>query len=260
MNVQPVNQAAAILWSAWTEGRRLLALPETCRPLTLDDGYAVQQAIAARLAGHAIGWKIAATSAEGQRHIGVTAPLAGPLFARFLVEPGATIAAGPLHMRVAEPEFAFRLGRDLAPRAKAFTVDAVLDAVDTLHLAIEVPDSRFEDFASAGAPRLVADCACAGLFVLGPAVPGWRNLDLAIQPVAIRRADGPAHEGAGANALGDPRIALAWLANHARERGIVLGAGTIVTTGTCAQPMAIAPGTKVTAEFSGLGSLSVRFS
>ncbi len=259
MNEQRVNQAAAILWSAWTEGRRLPALPETCRPRTLDDGYAVQQAIAARLAGPAIGWKIAATSAEGQRHIGVAAPLSSPLFARFLVEPGATIAAQRLHMRVAELEFAFRMGRDLAPGAEAFTVDAVLDAVDALHLAIEVPDSRFDDFASAGAPQLVADCACAGYFVLGPAVPDWRNLDLAMQPVAIRRADGPAHEGTGANALGDPRIALAWLANHVRERGIVLGAGAVVTTGTCTRPIAVAPGVTVTAEFPGLGSLAVRF-
>jgi 2-keto-4-pentenoate hydratase len=36
-----------------------------------------------------------------------------------------------------------------------------MDAVHTLHSAIEVPDSRFEDFALVGAEQLIADNACA---------------------------------------------------------------------------------------------------
>lgn len=52
-------------------------------------------------------------------------------------------------MRVGEPEFAFRMARDLAPRATPYSVDDVLNAVATLHPAIELPDSRFADFVSA---------------------------------------------------------------------------------------------------------------
>ena len=43
----------------------------------------------------------------------------------------------------------------------------VLDAVDTLHPAIEIPDSRFADYVKAGEAQLIADNACAHLFVLG---------------------------------------------------------------------------------------------
>ena len=80
-----------------------------------------------------------------------------------------------------------------------------MEGVDALHVAIEIPDSRFDDFAVAGAPQLVADTACADFFVLGPAAPdGWRTIDLASHPVVL-----DASTGAGANVLGDPRIALA---------------------------------------------------
>lgn len=82
-------------------------------------------------------------------------------------------------MRVGEPEFAFRMGRDLPPRSSLYTTQQVLDAVDTLHPAIEIPDSRFSDFVSAGAAQTIADNACAHLFVLGPPTTSdWRALDL----------------------------------------------------------------------------------
>jgi 2-keto-4-pentenoate hydratase len=59
--------------------------------------------------------------------------------------------------------------------------------------------------------------------------------------------------------LGDPRIALTWLANHLSKRGIGLKAGDIVTTGTCITPLPIAPGDRVIAEFLGLGQVTVAF-
>jgi 2-keto-4-pentenoate hydratase len=253
------GEAARLVWSAWRKGRRLERLPDACRPATLAEGHAAQAALAA-LAGEAIGWKIAATSEAGQRHIGVSHPLAGRLFARFAVANGATLDAGPMHMRVAEPELAFRFGRDLPPREHDYTRAEVLDTVAALHLAIEVPDSRIQNFASAGAPQLLADDACAGFFVLGPAVPDWRSLDLPRQPAAIAREDdGRSHEGSGANVLGDPVAGLVWLVNDCRSRGVALRAGEIVTTGTCAKPMPIEPGARVTANFAALGSVHVRF-
>lgn len=250
-------EAAGHIWTAWRAGARLGALPDGCRPRTLEEGYAAQDALAAH-AGAAYGWKIAATSAEGRRHIGVTAPLAGRLFARFALADGAAVAAAGLHMAVAEPEFAFRFARAIPPGPER-TVADVLGAVDALHLAIEVPDTRFDDFANAGAPQLLADDACAGYFVLGPRVEGWRGVDLPSAPVAIGDDAGHVHEGSGANALGDPRLALAWLVNDRARRGIAIAAGDVVTTGTCARPLPIAPGRVVTARFGVLGAVTVRF-
>ncbi|MBW8270836.1 2-keto-4-pentenoate hydratase [Caldovatus aquaticus] len=255
------DEAAALLWRHWREGRRLAALPEALRPATRAEGYAIQARLAARSAHPPLGWKIAATSAAGQAHIGVDGPLAGRLLAEGWHEAGsATVPFGANRMRVAEAEFAFRMARDLPPRAAPYTVAEVLDAVATLHPAIEIPDSRFADFAAVGAAQLIADNACAHQFVLGPAAAAdWRARDLAAHRVRGTVAGRLQREGVGANVLGDPRAALAWLANELSRHGITLAAGQVVTTGTCLVPLPVGPGDAVFADFGPLGSVAMRF-
>jgi len=259
MNETAIAEAAEILWRARLERRRLTELPAHCRPGSLAEGYAVQDAMAALARQPVLGWKIAATSAAGQRHIGVSEPLAGRLFADFVLGDGARLAAGPMLMRVAEAEFAFRLGQDLPSRSRAYELGEVVKAVAGMHLAIEVPDARLERFAEAGPAQIVADDAFAAWFILGPEVSDWRRIDLPSQPVRMLRNGGVAGQGQGADALGDPRIALTWLANERSKRGDGLKAGQIVTTGTCLTPVAIAPSDRLIAEFPGLGRLGVGF-
>ena len=115
------------------------------------------------------GWKIAATSEAGQKHINVAGPMAGRILQETLIEDGGTASMEGNEMRVAEPEFAFRMRIDLPPRPTPYSVEEVLAAVDTLHPAIEIPDSRFADFIKAGEAQIIADNACAHLFVLGKA-------------------------------------------------------------------------------------------
>jgi 2-keto-4-pentenoate hydratase len=259
MNQSQIDQAAALLWQTRLEQRRIDALPAHLRPQSLAEGYAIQDAMAAIAAQPVFGWKIAATSKAGQAHIGVTEPLAGRLFKNFVVADGARLPATPLHMKVMEAEFAFRMGRALPPRDTVYVQQEVCDAVASLHLAIEVPDARFERFAEIGPAQIVADDAFAAWFILGPEVRDWRHLDLSMQKVRVHRSGMLAVEGTGAEALGDPRIALTWLANHLGARGIGLKAGDIVTTGTCITPAAVAPGDAMVAEFRDLGRVAIRF-
>jgi 2-keto-4-pentenoate hydratase len=261
-----LNAAAELLWDCWQNGRRLQSIPEDIRPRTRQDGYAVQATLESRSAAPLFGWKIAATSVAGQEHINVTGPLAGRLLHERVTDLSrrrpdgakAELPFGVNHMKVAEAEFAFRMGRDLAPRAQPYSVEEVLDAVATLHPAIEVPDSRFDDFTIVGAPQLIADNACAHLFVLGPPAPNaWRDIDL-VEHRALGTAGSLTREGKGANVLGDPRVALAWLVNELSGLGIALQAGEVVTTGTCVVPLPIEAGIDVTADFGVLGSVSAR--
>jgi 2-keto-4-pentenoate hydratase len=250
--------ASALLWECWHEGRRLSGLPEDIRPRTRAEGYAIQAQLEARSAAPLFGWKIAATSAAGQAHINVDGPLAGRLLRERVFESGATLPFGANHMRVGEAEFAFRMGRELSPQADAYRVDEVLDAVGGLHPAIEIPDSRYDDFTVVGAPQLIADNACAHLFVLGPSAPSlWRDLDLVEHAVTGTIEGKLTREGRGANVLGDPRVALMWLVNELSGLGIPLKAGEVVTTGTCLTPLAIEPGDRMTADFGVLGRVSV---
>jgi 2-keto-4-pentenoate hydratase len=256
------NQIAAAsrtLNGHWRSGTKLATLDPSQRPQARADGYAIQAEIEHTSRDTLFGWKIAATSEAGQKHINVRGPMAGRVLREMLIEDGGTASMAGNDMRVAEPEFAFRMRVDLPPRPAPYSVAEVLAAVDSLHPAIEIPDSRFADFVAAGEAQLIADNACAHLFVLGkPAQTNWRALDLVEErPVITLR--GQRHVGYGKNVLGDPLIALAWLANELRDLGLTLRAGEIVTTGTCHPPLPIQAGDRMEADFGVLGKVSVGF-
>jgi 2-keto-4-pentenoate hydratase len=256
------NQIAAASRSLndhWRAGTKLANLDASLRPRDRAEGYAIQAEIENHSPGGLFGWKIAATSEAGQKHINVDGPMAGRILSETVIPDGGTASMAGNEMRVGEPEFAFRMGRDLPPRSSPYTVQQVLDAVDTLHPAIEIPDSRFSDFVSAGTAQIIADNACAHLFVLGaPTTTNWRALDL-VEEKPVIMLGGKQFTGHGKNVLGDPRVALAWLANELRLLGVTLKAGQIVTTGTCHPPLPIQSGDLFAADFGSLGKVSAGF-
>jgi len=153
------------------------------------------------------------------------------------------------------------MGRDLHRRGEPYVVEDVLAAAAALHIAIEVPDSRYEDYTVVGAPQLIADNECACWFILGEAAgQEWRSANLAEHRVDGYRNGQIASSGTGANVLGDPRIALTWIANELTQFGSGLRAGEIVTTGTCLAPIPVSPGDHVRMDFGVFGSVEVRFS
>jgi 2-keto-4-pentenoate hydratase len=252
-----IAAASRTISGHWRAGTKLAALEASQRPHARKEGYAIQAEL--EKSGKLFGWKIAATSEAGQKHINVPGPMAGRILAGTLIADGGTASMHGNEMRVAEPEFAFRMARDLPPRPSPYSVAEVLDAVAALHPAIEIPDSRFADFVGAGEAQLIADNACAHLFVLGAATAAdWCARDLVEEkPVIAMR--GQKFVGHGKNVLGDPRVALAWLANELSGLGITLRAGEVVTTGTCHPPLPIQSGDRMVADFGVLGKVSVSF-
>jgi 2-keto-4-pentenoate hydratase len=256
-------RAAEILWRAWQQGTVIESLPAEFRPLTRAEGYQVQAAIEARSSSPLFGWKIAATSLAGQRHIQVAGPIAGRLLRERIHPSGTQLSLARNRMAVAEPEFAFRIGRDVAPRRSHYSAAEVTAAIADLHPAIEVPDSRFAEFTSAGEAQIIADNACAHEFVLGDAAPqNWRAIDLSTYRVhgeVSGRTRRYAREGTGAAVLGNPLDALVWLVNELSSLGITLHRDQVVTTGACIVPLEVQPGDQVLADFGELGAVSVRF-
>lgn len=260
MRQQDIQAAAALLLQHWRQSTRLAELPAHCRPGTRAEGYAIQAELAKLSGQNIVGWKIAATSKAGQQHIQVDGPIAGCLLAARAREHGARIALAGNNMKVAEAEFAFRMGGDLPRREASYSVAEVLAAVATLHPAIEVPDSRYEDFTRVGAAQLIADLACGCWFVIGPETRAdWRSIDLARHGVSAYRNGAPAGQGSGLNVLGDPRVALAWIANELCAYGEGLRAGDVVMTGTCLTPLQVSAGDRVEMDFGALGVLEVGF-
>src|SRR3982751_933460 len=223
-----ITAASKTLHDHWRAGTKFSSLDESMRPRDRVEAYAIQAGIEKYSSKGLFGWKIPATSEAGKKHINVDGPMAGRILAETVIADGGTASMAGNDMRVAEPEFAFRMRIDLPPRAEPYTVQQVLDAVDTLHPAIEIPDSRFADFVSAGADQIIADNACAHLFVLGPPTTAdWRGLDL-IEHKPVITMRGQQFIGHGKNVLGDPRVALTWLANELRQLGMTLKANRVV--------------------------------
>ncbi|WP_421695847.1 2-keto-4-pentenoate hydratase [Aestuariivirga sp.] len=251
--------AADLLLRNWAATARIAELPEGMRPLSRAEGYDAAAQVALRSGSDVAGWKIAATSEAGQKHINVEGPIIGRILKSRLLEPGAAVPLGDNIMRVAEAEFAFGFTKDLPARAEPYSQEEALDAVGSMHLSIEVPDSRYADFTKVGAAQLIADTACASWLVLGPAVDApWRETDLSGHAVKGFKNGTFVTEGTGKAVLGDPRKALTWFVNEASAYCGGVKAGQFVTTGTCIVPMAIAAGDAVTVDYGAFGSISCR--
>ena len=132
-----------------------------------------------------------------------------------------------------------------------------MELVDTLYIAIEFPDSRFNNFSSVGELNLIADNACADQFVISPSIEiDWKNIDFSNFKLSISNSKF-SYQGVGSNVLGDPRIALTWLVNELSQNNIVLEKDMIISTGTCSKPIPVEAGDVVTANFGELGEISV---
>src|SRR6185312_12044678 len=121
MKQEEMRAASELLYRNWLEQTRIDALPAGLRPRDRAEGYAVQAFIVEHTRAPLFGWKIAATSLAGQAHIGVDGPLAGRLLAERVIADGGNCPLGNNLMKVAELEFCFRMGEDLAPRPTPYT-------------------------------------------------------------------------------------------------------------------------------------------
>lgn len=71
--------------------------------------------------------------------------------------------------------------------------------------------------------------------------------------------DEVAGEGTGADVLGHPFHALAWLANHLAATGQGLKAGELVLTGSLVKTVWLKAGDRVRMELDGLGVVEAAF-
>jgi len=95
--------------------------------------------------------------------------------------------------------------------------------------------------------------------VLGKAVPRTKAPDLLkVAGRAIVNGE-EAGRGTGADVLGHPHNALAWLANHLAEEGKGLHAGQIVLTGSLVKTVWLSAGDHVRMELDGLGVVEATF-
>ncbi|MDP6953843.1 MAG: fumarylacetoacetate hydrolase family protein [Alphaproteobacteria bacterium] len=260
MEASKIEGAADALLASRTAHRRMAALPEGLQPQTPEDGYAIQDALIAALAQPSPGWKIGGTSPLAQEMLKLDEPFAGRLLEPLRHDAPAALSADGFFMRGIEVEFALRLGRDLDAAGAPWDQESVADAVAVVHPAIEVVDSRFDDWLTVGTPSLIADNGCHGSLVLGQGVEAWRGTDLAEVGTELWMNGERVTSGSGAAVIGHPLAALAWLANLCIRRGGQLSAGQIISTGSTCDALGWAEATdRIEGRFGVLGTVGVTF-
>jgi len=260
MNGESAREVARALLEARRRRRPVEHRPEGGWPRDEQEAYAIQDAFVALSGVDPVGYKIGATSETAQRFLGLDRPFAGRILGAGVHQSPARLRGGDLIFRVIEPEFAFRMATPLPPRAAAYGRDEVAEAVATLVPAIEVVTSAYGSaWTEVGGAALIADNGAHGAFVVGVEESAWRRIDLESHAVSLEVNGKDAGAGVGANALGSPLTALAWLANHLSGRGRGLEAGELVTTGVVTPFVELFPGDEAVADFGALGQVRLRF-
>jgi 2-keto-4-pentenoate hydratase len=244
-------------------GNILDELPAELRPRDLTAAYSVQEALVERLqaryGGVRIGYKIACTNGSAQRLLNTNAPVFGCLVSSLVFQSPANLNGDDFIVRGIEAEFAFEIVRDVPSPGLPHTAESIADYLGRVFPAIELVGHRFADWNRFDASILVADNAVHQAWIPGAGISDWRDLNLASHGVQVIVNGEPKLTGSGANVLGHPLKALAWLANELPKWGRSLKAGELVTTGTCTDVYTAQPRDGIRVDFGVLGNVELSF-
>jgi 2-keto-4-pentenoate hydratase len=239
---------------AWADRHRR-PLPRPAAALTDEvQAYRVQREFvserSARLGEPVRAFKVSMTSPETQALAGGRRPAYGRLTAGQILRSPAQVSLGALLAPRLELELQFLVREDLSPEAGPEEIVARCDVAPGL----EVPDSRFRDwFGNLSALEVIADNAVAGLVVVGRPRPAW-SVDVGGIEGELRLDGRVVARGLARAVMGSPVAAIGWLARELARTGETLAAGTVVSSGTFALPVALEAGEYVGA-FGSVGEV-----
>jgi 2-keto-4-pentenoate hydratase len=227
--------------------------------IEVEDAYEIQllQIRKKLAAGRLVrGHKVGLSSQAMQRMMGVEEPDYGHLLDDMFVFENTCIDVSALLQPRAEFELAFILREPLP--APGCTVADVLRNTAYVAPSIEIIDSRIKDW-NISLCDTIADNASSARVVLGGHAKPIDGLDLRLIAAIATKNGEIVETGATGAVLGNPAIAVAWLANKVQQFGVKLEAGHVVLPGSCTKAIDVASGDVITAEFSGLGTVTVSF-
>ena len=243
---------AAQLAQAWNSRQPIDARPES-GPTSVEQAYAVQQSVWLELAQQSrpSAWKAGAPDRQ------TIATAAAVLPQRMLTSTLQSPAHFPAvaHRRFGiEAEIAVCFGRNLPLRAEPYRREEILAAIASVHVAMELVDTRLNDPEAAGPLWRLADSLLNGGLVLGEAIPNWRRLDFSGLTVRVMANTSCLVESLGRPPLDDLFYCLPWWIEHVGGAQI----GDIVTTGAWNGAHWVDQPAKVAVEFAGVGGVSAR--
>ena len=263
MESHAIGHAASALSAGRLACERMGLLPSELRPSDEVEAYRIQDALHGLLEdggmGSPAGHKIGCTTPVMQSFLGIPNPCGGAVFDSTVREGSGSFDFDRLLHPGVECEMAVRLGADLPPDGAPYDRSTVAPAVGAVMAAIELVDDRWVDYKSVDTPTLIADDFFGAGCVLGPPVHDWPGLDLPGVEGSMFINGTHVGSGSGADIMGHPFEALAWLANSMAGRGRGLRAGEFVLLGSLVETKWVERGDLVTIEQPGLGTASAQF-
>lgn len=256
----PTEEAAMRLWDAASSRKPCAPVRDLIGPDNIAAAYAGQELnIARRINAGArpVGRKIGMTSAAVQRQLGYYEPNYGTLFADREASNGERIPGGRLLQPRAEAEIAFVLGHDL--KGEGLTMAHAMRAVEYAVCAIEIIDSRIAGWDIRAADS-IADNASCGMYVLGSRPRRIHEVDVTLCGMVSRLNGQISSVGVGGASLGNPLLALLWLARAVAAIGQPLKEADIVLSGALGPIVPLSTGDLFESEIDGFGSVRVALS
>ena len=259
----PAERAARRLLDSHERRERFAPLASELAPRTSEEAYAIQDcyvALRAEERGAIAGYKIALSSPEMQRFVGVDRPQAGVMLADTLHRTPARVRAADYVNLIVEFEIALEMAADLPAADAPYSAKGIAPFVHAVMPAIELADDRNANYAElAKHPlELIADNGWNEGAVLGMPLENWHGLDLAALRGVATINGKVVGEGLGGAYLGHPLAALAWIANPLAAQGRGLVYRDIVITGSMITTKTVHAGDLVCFKVAELGDVELR--
>lgn len=255
-------RAVEILAAARLGGGLTDRLPDPLMPDTVADGYELQNRLNLHLTqagfGPVVGHKIGCTTKVMQDYMKISEPCAGEVFATMEFHERADVQIELYHRIGIEVEIGVLLSQDMS-QDEPFSRETVGGYVEAALPSVELVDDRYVDYPSLPVPMLVADNFFNSGAVLGAPVLNWQQLDLAAVTGKLFIDGDEAGAGVGADILGHPLNALAWLANMRCAQGRPLKAGEFVLLGSIVKTVHFDAPAQCVADLGELGRVEVNF-
>ncbi|WP_175650454.1 2-oxo-3-hexenedioate decarboxylase [Pseudomonas sp. Marseille-P9899] len=259
LNTQTIEHLARHLENAERSVNAVHKITDDYPDMDWQDAYAIQDAIRAIKEQRGVriaGLKMGLTSHAKMRQMGVIDPIHGFITDYGSVPEGGVIDTRELIHPKVEAEIAFVTNRPLS--GPGCHIGTVLAATDFVLPAVEVIDSRYENFRF-DLKSVIADNTSSARYVLGGQPLSVQALDLRNLGVVMERNGRIVATASAAAVLGHPAQSVAMLANMLGERGREIPAGTLILTGGVTEAVAVEAGDNINVRFQHLGSVSMRF-
>ena len=247
------------LAQAWLNRTKVRLPAADASPQSRAEAFQIQEQIQRLLGDKIVGWKVGASTRAVQILEGHDGPVVGWLMGSRIYENPARVTAAMYEGYKIECEFAFRFLQDVQPRTAAYT-RAEIDPLIVLHPGLEISGSRWD--VQPGDRKVttydsIADSGTGAAYVTSNDIADWQELDLEHMQIVARIDGGDPIQMYTGDYRCDPADIVLETVNGLSARGIGLGRGDLISTGSITLPTPLMAGQTFVGQFGNIATLSV---